>query len=266
VTGRLPLSVFIIARDEADRIGRTIEAVRDWVDEVIVVDSGSTDGTQAVAAALGARVEHHDWAGYGPQKRHAETLCRNRWLLNIDADEVVPPALAGAIQALFKAGEPPLDGYRLRIAEIFPGEDAPHPLAHSLNPVRLYRSDRGRYSASPVFDRVEFAPDARFGTLKPFVHHFSVRSLGEQMTKLNGYSDLQVETFEREGGRRVPLIRLVTEFPIWFLKVYFGRRHFLRGRYGFVSAMNVAFARHLRLAKMVERDLMKRRGGGGTTG
>lgn len=256
---RLPLSVFVIAVNEADRIGRTLEAVRDWVDEIIVVDSGSTDATRAIAEAAGARVLHHDWQGYGPQKRFAEAQCRNRWLLNLDADEVVPPSLRQAITALFAAGEPPLDGYRLRIAEIFPGESEPHPLAYYLDPVRLYRADRGRYAISPVHDRVEFPADARLGTLKPFVHHFSVRSLGEQMTKLNGYSDLQLETWARSGGRGVSALRLFAEFPLWFLKVYFGRRHFLRGRYGYLSAMNVAFSRHLRLAKLAEWELRNRR-------
>src|SRR3712207_9123950 len=88
----LPLSVFIIAHDEADRIGDTIRAVRDLTDDLLVVDSGSTDGTQAAAEALGARVIFNPWPGYGPQKRFAEDRCRHDWLLNLDADEPVPPA------------------------------------------------------------------------------------------------------------------------------------------------------------------------------
>ena len=85
-----PLSIFIIARDEADRIGRTIAAVRGLSDDIVVIDSGSTDGTQAIATDLGARVIERDWPGYGPQKRFAEEQCRHPWLLNLDADEVVP--------------------------------------------------------------------------------------------------------------------------------------------------------------------------------
>ncbi len=91
MTDRLPLSVFIIARDEADRIARPIESVIGWVDEVIVIDSGSTDETVAVAEQLGARVIRNDWPGYGPQKRFGEDQCRNDWLLNLDADEEVTP-------------------------------------------------------------------------------------------------------------------------------------------------------------------------------
>src|SRR5689334_17029892 len=97
----LPLSVFIIAKNEADRIGATIRAVRDLTDDLVVIDSGSTDGTQAVAEQLGARVIPNDWPGYGPQKRFGEEQCRHIWLLNIDADEVVPPDLSARIRAVF---------------------------------------------------------------------------------------------------------------------------------------------------------------------
>ena len=99
-SGTLPLSVFIIAQNEADRIGETIRAVRGLTDDLLVVDSGSTDGTQAVAEALGARVVFNPWPGCGPQKRFAEEQCRHTWLLNLDADEVMPPNLAAEIRFL----------------------------------------------------------------------------------------------------------------------------------------------------------------------
>lgn len=121
-----PLSIFIIAQNEADRIGRTIEAARALSDDIVVVDSGSSDGTQALAVSLGARVIFNAWPGYGQQKRFAEDQCRHDWLLNLDADEVVPPDLAAEIVALFAKGSPASDAYKVRIAEIFPGEGAPH--------------------------------------------------------------------------------------------------------------------------------------------
>src|SRR3712207_4928412 len=97
----LPLSVFIIARNEADRIGATIRAVRDLTDDLVVIDSGSTDGTQAVAEELGARVIFNAWPGYGPQKRFGEEQCRHDWILNLDADEELSPALREEIRSLF---------------------------------------------------------------------------------------------------------------------------------------------------------------------
>jgi glycosyltransferase involved in cell wall biosynthesis len=252
-----PLSIFIIARDEADRIARTIEAVRGLSDDIVVVDSGSTDGTQAIAERLGARVLSNDWPGYGPQKRFAEEQCRHEWLLNLDADEVVPPDLAAEIAALLANATPAADAYELRIAEIFPGEQAPHRFAYALAPVRLYRKSKGRYSPSPVHDRVDLTPDARIGRLRGTVHHYSVRSLGEQMDKLNGYSDAQADDLDKRGAT-LSVFRLVAEFPANFIKAYIGRRHALRGAYGFMTAMNYAFYRYLRVAKHWERRLQRR--------
>src|SRR3954467_9899119 len=162
----LPLSVFIIAANEADRIGDTIQAVRELTDDLVVVDSGSSDGTQALAERLGARVISNPWPGYGPQKRFAEEQCRHEWLLNVDADEVAPPDLAREIRALFGEGGPGRAAYKIGIAEIFPGEEQLHPWAYTLPPVRLYRKDRGRYSPSLVHDRVALDPGARVGRLK----------------------------------------------------------------------------------------------------
>lgn len=257
----LPLSVFIISRNEADRIGRTIEAVRGLSDDVVVIDSGSTDGTQAVVSGLGARVVERPFPGYGEQKRFGETLCRHDWMLNLDADEVVPPDLADEIRALWAKGEPEADAYSIRIAEIFPGEGAPHRFAYALAPVRLYRKAAGTYSSSPVHDRVDLVPGARVKALSGTIHHFSVRSLGDQIAKLNAYTDRQAADMEARG-KHLSTLRLFVEFPVNFLKAYVGRRHFLRGTYGFMTAMNYAFFRYLRVAKHIERRLLEKSGEG----
>ena len=257
MTDRLPISVFIIARDEADRIARPIAAVRDWVGEIVVVDSGSRDGTCALAREMGARLLKNEWPCYGPQKRFAEEHCANNWLFNLDADEEPSPALCAEIKALFSAGEPPLDAYETPIADVFPHEERPSPHAYVLSPVRLYRKDRARYAPSPVHDRVVLAPGARTGRLKSLVHHRSIRSLGDEIRKLNEYTDLQAADLDARSRRLSPL-RLVFEFPASFFKAYLGRRHYRRGTYGFLLAMNYAIYRHLRLAKHLERRLARK--------
>ncbi|KAA5602317.1 glycosyltransferase family 2 protein [Blastochloris sulfoviridis] len=254
----IPVSIFLIACNEADRLGRTLQAVQGLTDDIVLVDSGSTDDTIEIAASFGARVVHNPWPGYGPQKRFAESLCRHRWVLNIDADEVMPPDLVAELRALFADGEPPCDAFEIAIAEVFPVETAPHPWAYSLAPVRLYRTDRGRYSDSPVHDRVVLAEGARVGRLKGRIHHFSVRSLGEQIAKLNAYTDQQADDLDRRGVK-LPVWRLFTEFPAAFLKAYVGRRHFVRGLYGVMTAANYAFFRYLRLAKHLERRMILER-------
>lgn len=254
----LPLSIFIIAFNEAARIAATIRAVSDLTDDLVLVDSGSTDATCELAAELGARVIHHDWPGYGLQKRFAEDQCRHRWLLNVDADEVVPPDLAAEIRAAFGAGEPELDGYEIHITEIFPGEREPHPLAYTLAPVRLYNKERGRYVDSLVHDRVAFHGTPKLGRLKGTIHHYSVQSLGHELIKLNAYADQQAEDLERRG-KRLATIRILTEFPLSFLKAYIGRRHFVRGVYGIMTAVNFAYFRWLRVAKHIERRRLANR-------
>src|SRR5262245_51055575 len=125
----LPLSVFIITLNEADRVGRAIASVKDWAAEVIVIDSGSTDGTQELCRTLGAKVIHHDWPGYGEQKRFGEEQCHESWLLNIDADEIIPEALAAEIKALFANGEPPCAAYSIDMRDMLPGEKTAPPFA-----------------------------------------------------------------------------------------------------------------------------------------
>lgn len=250
----LPLSIFIITRNEADRIGATIAAVASLSDDIVVVDSGSDDATVAIAEAAGARVLHNTWPGYGQQKRFAEDLCRHDWRLNLDADEVVPPDLAAEISALMAGTGPQAGAYEIRIAEIFPGEAKPHRFAYALAPVRLYRRDTGRYSASPVHDRVELAPGTTVKRLKGTIHHFSVRSLGDQLMKLNAYADAQAADLDARG-ETISAWRLAVEFPANFIKAWIGRRHALRGVYGFLTAMNYAFYRYLRVAKHWENRL-----------
>jgi glycosyltransferase involved in cell wall biosynthesis len=250
---KLPFSIFVITKNEADRLARTLNAVRDLSDDIIVVDSGSTDGTQELAKKLGARVIHNDWIGYGPQKRFCEEQCRYDWMLNIDADEVVPPNLANEITALFADGEPTLEAYKIRIAEIFPGEGEPHPFAYALAPVRLYKKSIGRYSPSIVHDRVDLInKNTPVGRLKCTIHHFSIRSIGDQLGKLNSYTDQQIVDLVK-NNKSIPTWRLFVEFPAAFFKAYILRRHIVRGVYGFMTAMNFAFYRWLRVAKDVER-------------
>lgn len=260
MTDRLPLSAFIISKNEADRIGRPIQSVIDWVDEVIVVDSGSTDDTVAVAERLGARVVHHDWKGYGPQKRYGEEQCRNDWLLNLDADEEVTPELADEIRSKFADNSyDRADGWRIMIRDMYAHEDAPAPWAYGYHQIRLYDRRKGRFSASTVHDTVRPDEGATIDNLAGIMAHRSIRSLDFQVGKYNRYSGMQVEDM-RARGRTLPRTRLLTEFPVSFFKAYFVRKYRKYGWWGFILSMNYAHARFLRVAKAYEAELQEKQG------
>ncbi|MCC6203256.1 MAG: glycosyltransferase family 2 protein [Gammaproteobacteria bacterium] len=248
---KVPVSVFIIARDEADRIGTTIRSVRDWADEVVVVDSGSHDQTVTVSRDLGATTHYHAWAGYGPQKVYAESLCRNAWVLNLDADEEATPELGAAIVRLFERGEPPCSGYLIRLVELYGPEARDRPWLPKVLRLRLYRKDRAGFRASAVHDSV-VVREGSTGRIDGLILHRSFRSCRHRVAKMNDYSDAQAEDRFR-AGRRPSVPALLLTVPLAFLKAYVVRRAFLYGVDGITMSWMYAFHRLLRLAKTRER-------------
>lgn len=254
---RLPISVFIIAKNEADRIPVVIRAVRDWVDEVIVIDSGSEDDTVAVSESLGARVVFNVWRGYGPQKVFGENLCRNDWLLNLDADEEVSSDLAGDIQVLFSHGEPTCVAYTLPILPLYPFQQTGHPWTAFHHPVRLYRKDKAGFKDELVHDSV-VVHEGKTGHLKGMVLHRSFRSLAHHVDKVNSYSSAQAEDMANKG--RDPGFLALLIIPAFaFFKQYILRREFINGVDGIVVSHMYAFQRFIRLAKARETNRLRRK-------
>lgn len=255
---KLPISVFIIAKNEADRIPTVLRAVRDWVDETIVIDSGSEDDTVAVSESLGARVVFNPWRGYGPQKVFGEGLCRNLWVLNLDADEEVSPRLADEIRTAFAAGTPTVSAYSLPILPLYPFQENGHPWTAFHHPVRLYRRDKAGFKDELVHDSV-VVREGTVGHFKGMVLHRSFRSLAHHVEKVNGYSSAQAEVLAGRG-RDPNLLALLLTPPLAFLKQYILRREFVNGVDGVVVSHMYAFQRFIRLAKTRERQRLSRQG------
>ena len=256
---KLPISVFIITRNEEARIGAAIKAVRDWVHEVVVVDSGSTDDTVEIAKSLGARVSHRDWTGYGVQKRFAEDQCSQDWWFNIDADEVVTQQLRAEIEALFASDALQPAAYKLRIHYVYPGDEKSRPFADDYNVVRLYHKSTGRYRDHPVFDRVVLEEGVKPRQLSSPAAHFAVLDWSQMLAKANASSSHNIEKLARRP-RWLLKLRLAAGFPLNFLRNYILRRHVFGGWKGFVFALNTAYTRTMRIAKALERQ-EKERGG-----
>lgn len=251
----LPLSVFIIAKNEGDRIANTIRSVKAIAAEVIMVDSGSTDNTMQAAEEEGATVYYHKWKGYGPQKRFAEEQCHHDWLLNLDADEIASDELVEEIRGLFEGNLEDHSGYTMRVYNMLPGEKRLPAHTQVNTCLRLYNKNHARFSDSPVHDSV-IVREGTTAALRSAIYHPSFRSLDHAIDKMNRYSTMQAEDMlARDIGSFTP--RLYVEFMACFIKAYFFRGYIFRGTRGFSYAMVYAFSRFARLAKHHEMKTLQ---------
>jgi len=233
----------MITLNEADRLERAIRSVAGIADEVLVVDSGSSDGTVALCERLGAKVIHNPWLGYGPQKRFAEDRASHDWILNLDADEWLSEALREELKALLSRPLPASRSFRLRVRIVYPRRDRPAPFAHFHTYVRLYNRTTTRFRDSLTHDVAP--PTHDVVDLKGEMLHKSYRDFAHIVTKTIGYYELQRLERPRRAVRLTG--RAFVEFPFQFFKYYIIRRHIFGGADGFAYALALAIGRWCRV-------------------
>lgn len=251
---KFPISVFIITKNEADRILDVINAVKEIADEILVIDSGSVDGTTEIAEKAGAKVMFNKWNGYGLQKIFGEKQCRNKWILNLDADEEVSWELSDEIKQIFSAGSPEnFYGFRVKIVNKFRFEKKPKKFAYFYNQLRLYNKDFAGFKDSAVHDSVVLKDQSleKIGQLKNIIHHQSFRSFSHWIEKINSYSQMQANDSFAKG--KCPSLAKVFLAPLLgFFKAYFVRRYFIYGFDGLVYSCFFAFSRFAKMIKTRE--------------
>lgn len=227
-----PLSASLITYNEADRIEAALRSLA-FCDEIVVLDSGSTDGTVERARALGARVEIAPFAGYRTQKDRAVGLCRHDWVLCLDADEVVDTELAAAIARERAAGFARAAAYRIARRTAYHGRFLRHGEAYPDAVVRLFDRRRARWAGREVHEHV--AVDGAIALLPGHLEHYSYRSYAEELSKLERYAERWAEALHAEGrrGRLLPMLLN----PGWrFFRGYVLKAGFLDGWRGLVYA------------------------------
>jgi len=239
------LSVTVITHNEAANIEACLESVG-WADEILVVDSGSTDRTAELARAAGARVIERDWPGYAAQKNFAAGEAGHDWILSVDADERVTPELRDEIRRVLD-DHSDAAGYRvprvtwhlgrwIRTTDWYPDYQ-----------LRLYDRRRAAWKPRRVHESV--TADGPVAYLKRDLQHYSFRDLSDQMARLDRYSTLAAEEMY-EAGRRAGIVDLMLHPPAAFLRNYLLRRGFADSLPGFIiSVMNAHYV-FLKFAKL----------------
>ena len=247
------LSVSIIALNEARALPACLASVH-FADEIVVVDSGSTDTTVEIAIAAGAKVIHEPWRGFGAQKQFAVEAATHDWVLCVDADERVTPQLREAIKAAVterpERAEPDFQAYRFARANHFMGRVLRHGEGYPDWSLRLFNRKAARWSQDPVHEKVTVDARAQVGTLAGDLLHESADSLHDYIAKQNRYSTLAAERAIADG-KSSGMLKLMVSPIMRFGRFYILKLGFLDGRAGLIHIAIGALASFLKHAKMI---------------
>ncbi len=246
---RQPLSVAIITLNAASQLEDCLKSVR-FADEIVVVDSGSTDGTQALAERYGARLIEQAWLGFGPQKQFAVEAATHDWVLCLDADERVSPELQTAIENALQS--PSNTAFRFARCNRFLGRYLKFGEGYPDWSLRLFDRRQARWSDDAVHEKV--VAKGAVGTLNGDLLHDSAESLGAYLTKQNRYTSLAAE-MALAAGKRTSFGRLIFSPLIRFIKFYLIRQGFRDGLPGLIHIAIGCFNSFLKYAKMLEKQL-----------
>lgn len=240
----MKISATLITCNEERNIARAIESLR-CCDEVVVVDSGSTDRTVELAANLGARVIENVWKGYAEQKNYAAEQAAHDWILSLDADETLSEALEAEIWRLKKTS-PDCDAYTVPRMAQYLGRWILHSGWYPDRKVRLYDRRRARWVGRFVHESVQV--NGRVGELQSNLLHFTCSSLSEHLKTMERYTTLAAEEMVSQG-RKVGYRQLLFDPPWTFFRSYVLQRGFLDGPEGLAIAYTAAFYNFLKYAK-----------------
>lgn len=248
------LSVIITTYNESTNIREAMASVK-WADEILVVDSYSTDGTPDIAEKLGAKVFERSYSGPADQKNWAIPKARNQWVLLLDADERLPERLTAEIKALLGQEELAFDCFKIPRQNFFLGKVVHFSGWQGDTVIRLIRRDVCRYNEKQVHEEID-TTGLRVGTLKNKLLHYTFKDSGQYLDKIRRYGEWSaLDHFEKTP--KVTAFHLFIKPTYRFFKHYFLQRGFLDGRVGFIISAIMAwgvFLRYLRIIELRRRD------------
>jgi glycosyltransferase involved in cell wall biosynthesis len=243
------LSVALICRDEAEGLPAWLDAVRPFADEIVAVDSGSSDDTVGILKEAGALVEYRAWSGYADQRNHAASLCSGDWILFLDADERPDEELAAALNALKASPYPSEQAFELFYKVFFFGRFLRHGGFFPERHLRLFRAGQAQWSRREVHERLE--AKGPIGRLPGYVHHYSYDTVGQYLRRMERYSDEAARQMFAAGRR-------ASAFTAWshgawaFASRYVLGLGFLDGWAGYLAARLEALYTFTKYARLME--------------
>lgn len=252
---RLPISVSLIARNEAENLERCLRSVSDWCEEIVVVTNDCTDGTADVARSFGAIVLDHPWESFQDQKNVSLDRCTQPWVLGLDADEEISPELHREIARFFAEGGPErFAGVEFPRRSWFLGRWITHGDWYPDRCLRLFRRNAGRWGGDSAHTHVVVT--GAVARLKSDMYHYSYPTLATQVYKISRQSDDFVRA-QTARGRRWSLVASLFRPPWRFFRAYVLRLGFLDGYPGFYIASSTAFSALLRYSRLYEHEKPK---------
>jgi len=255
LSGKLPLSVTMIARNEAHRLPRSLGSVAGWVEEIVVVVNDCTDNTVEVAKSYGAIVSEHPFASMRDQNNVVLSRATREWVLSIDADEEVSPELKEEIAKFFQSGRhEALDGAYFPRRLWFLGRWIRHGDNYPDYVLRLFRREKAKWTGSP--EHYQLSLDGKAEHFRSDLLHYSNDSINGHISKINYFADAHLRR-QLEKGKRFSIAETLFR-PVWrFLRSYVLRRGFLDGFPGLYLAAATAFATFVRYSRMYEHEQKK---------
>ncbi|GAA5100101.1 glycosyltransferase family 2 protein [Chryseobacterium ginsengisoli] len=252
----MPLSLAIITYNEEENIVRLLDTVIDIVDEIVIVDSFSTDKTKEICTQMYPKVKFFEkkFNGYGEQKNHALNLCTQDWVLFLDADEVPNEEMKKSIREIVDSPCSKFDIYNAKFINHLGIYIIKHGGWGNVERERLFKRDAAIYSDDKVHEFL--IVNKKQGCLNGKIHHYTYKSIHHHVSKINKYSDMMAEKMF-EKGKRVKRFKIIFSPFYEFNKVFFFRFGFLDGFAGFYIAQTMSYYTFLKYIKLREKVRLK---------
>jgi glycosyltransferase involved in cell wall biosynthesis len=246
----MTVSVLIITKNEARNIEKTLSLVQ-WADEIVVVDDFSEDGTSELASKMGASVLQRKFDGFGSQKNFGVSQCRNKWILNVDADEMVSKELKDEIQSL--DDDDPIGIFEIPLQLVFLGRTFKYGKESNHFQYKLFNKNRAQFNLDYVHEKLVSAHGTK--KLTQILYHQSYTSINQYFQKLNNYTDKGALLLFDKGKNRAIPITFISSF-FYFFKHYIINKNFLNGREGLIwSYLNACYhtVKYLKLYELNQK-------------